>query len=128
MTDEQKEELKQRLRALEILAWDHCHKCGRSQSRFTIYWEEQLNLNTAEKLGITCVWCDGPLETYHEDENGPFSRPKGWKVPTYLEFQEILKQLTKEFGYELKIENFKSRAADQMSRPTADDVDLRDTK
>jgi len=114
MNEEQKKKLRSKLPG-KILGWDHCHNCNRSQSRFEFYYQEQFD--EAAKVKASCVFCGEDLATYHESEDGPFSRPEGWRVRSLSEFEQEIKELNAEFGCDLKAEMFKSSHADYMHRP-----------
>lgn len=119
MNASQKEQLRYELRCLRIHGWDHCCHCNRSQSRFEFYYQEQFD--EAVKLAGSCVFCGNELSTYHETEDGPFSRPEGWKVPNKAEFSVRLEELNEKYGIndlinELTVDKFKSSAGDYMGR------------
>ena len=50
-------------RPVGIECWDHCSQCHRSQNRFWVISAEEFE--KARKKVPHCMFCGGPLETFH---------------------------------------------------------------
>jgi len=50
----------------EIMCWDHCNTCNKSQNRFWVKDVVQFEKERAETLGHKCSFCGGLLVSYSE--------------------------------------------------------------